>query len=73
VRTALAEEGQHGRPVLFPIRVDDAVMNTTEQWAYDIKRTRHIGDFTRWKEHDAYSKGLERLLRDLKVEAGAKS
>jgi hypothetical protein len=26
------------------------------------------GDFTRWKEHDAYSKALERLLRDLKVE-----
>jgi hypothetical protein len=24
---------------------------------------------TRWKDHDAYSKGLERLLRDLKVAA----
>ena len=45
-------------------------MDTTEQWAHDIRRAnRHIGDFTRWKEHDAYSKGLERLLRDLKVEA----
>jgi hypothetical protein len=31
-------------------------------------RQQHIGDFTRWKDHDAYSKGLERLLRDLKVE-----
>jgi hypothetical protein len=31
---------------------------------------RNIGDFTRWKEHDAYTKGLERLLRDLKVEPG---
>jgi hypothetical protein len=34
-----------------------------------VSRTRHIGDFTRWKEHDAYQKALERLLRDLKVEA----
>ena len=34
---------------------------------------RNIGDFTRWKEHDAYSKGLERLLRDLKVEANIPS
>jgi hypothetical protein len=24
---------------------------------------------TRWQEHDAYGKALERLLRDLKVEA----
>lgn len=29
-----------------------------------------VGDFTRWKEHDAYSTALERLLRDLKVERG---
>ena len=57
--------------MLFPVRLDDAVMDTTEQWAHDIRRTRHIGDFTRWKEHDAYSKGLDRLLRDLKVEATA--
>jgi hypothetical protein len=30
---------------------------------------RHIGDFTRWKEHDAYQKAFNRLLRDLKAEA----
>jgi hypothetical protein len=57
-----------GQPVLFPIRIDDAVMDTTEQWAHDIRRTRHISDFTRWKEHDAYSKALDRLLRDLRIE-----
>jgi hypothetical protein len=27
-----------------------------------------LGDFTRWKEHDAYQKALDRLLRDLRVE-----
>jgi hypothetical protein len=31
---------------------------------------RNIGDFTRWKEHDAYSNALDRLLRDLWVEKG---
>jgi hypothetical protein len=34
-----------------------------------LRRTRHTGDFTPWKEHDAYGKALERLLRDLQVEA----
>jgi hypothetical protein len=29
----------------------------------------HIGDFTQWKVHDAYSKAFDRLLRDLKTEA----
>jgi hypothetical protein len=28
------------------------------------------GDFTRWKEHDAYQKALDRRLRDLRVEKG---
>ncbi len=34
----------------------------------DIKRTRHIGDFRNWKEHDAYQESLQRLLRDLRIE-----
>jgi hypothetical protein len=68
VTRALDEERERKQLVLFPIRIDDAVMDTTEQWAHDIRRTRHIGDFTRWKEHDAYSKALDRLLRDLRVD-----
>jgi hypothetical protein len=31
--------------------------------------TRHVGDFSRWKEHDSYHKAFERLLRDLKAGA----
>ena len=29
-----------------------------------LRDRRRVGDFTRWKEHDAYQKALERLLRD---------
>lgn len=61
------------RTVLFPVRLDDAVMNTGEAWAADIRRTRHIGDFTRWKDHDPYKKAFERLLRDLKAERNQSS
>ncbi len=56
------------RTVLFPIRLDNAVMETDEAWAADIRRTRHIGDFSEWKNHDSYQKGFARLLRDLKAE-----
>jgi hypothetical protein len=55
------------RTVLFPIRLDDAVMESDTAWAANIRRTRHIGDFTRWKEHGAYSDAFERLMRDLKA------
>lgn len=47
------------------VRLDDAVMETTQQWAHDIRDDRHIGDFRKWKEHDAYQQSFARLLRDL--------
>ena len=47
--------------------LDDVVMRTSEAWAAKL-RARHIGDFTRWKEHDSYQKSFDRLLRDLRVE-----
>jgi hypothetical protein len=36
-------------------------------WAASLRRQRHIGDFTSWKNHDAYQQSFDRLLRDLKV------
>src|SRR5579859_6308513 len=68
VTAAFEKEQQQGQRVLFPIRLDDAVMQTKEAWAADIRRRKHIGDFTRWKQHDDYHQALERLLRDLKAE-----
>ena len=67
VTRALAEERSRKTTVLFPIRVDDAVLNTTEAWARGLRIQRNIGDFCLWKDHDAYQKVLERVLRDLKV------
>ncbi len=65
VEKALAKERQAQRTVLFPIRLDEQIIQSTTDWAAHIKETRHIGDFTGWKDHDAYQRGLKRLLRDL--------
>lgn len=69
VKKAMAEERRRKKGVLFPVRIDEAVMDTGEAWACQLKDNRHIGDFTRWKDHDAYKKALDRLLRDLKASA----
>jgi TIR domain/Pentapeptide repeats (8 copies) len=68
VETAFEKERETKSIVLFPVRLDEAVMESRTGWAADIKRSRHIGDFIRWKDHDGYRKAFERLLRDLKVE-----
>lgn len=54
------------RTVLFPVRLDDAVMNTDVAWAAEIRRTRHIGDFRNWADEDGYARSLARLMRDLR-------
>src|SRR5437764_7197861 len=48
VETAFEKEHEQNKIVLFPIRLDDSVMQTKEAWAADIRRSRHIGDFRRW-------------------------
>ena len=61
------EHRENNRLVLFPVRLDDGVMHTDQAWAADIRRNQHIGDFTRWKDHESYQKAFKRLLRDLKA------
>jgi uncharacterized protein YjbI with pentapeptide repeats len=67
VETAFEKENQNKHTVLFPIRLDNGVMDTGTAWAADIRRTRNIGDFANWKDHDAYKQAFERLMRDLKA------
>jgi hypothetical protein len=67
VERAINKEPQGKPNVLYPVRLDDAVMQSKASWADDIKSTRHIGNFTNWKNHDDYQKAFDRLLRALKA------
>jgi uncharacterized protein YjbI with pentapeptide repeats len=66
VQAAFEKEQRQSSVALFPVTLDDAVMDCQKAWAADIRRTRHIGDFRRWKDHDSFQESLDRLLRDLK-------
>jgi len=70
VETALEKERQEGPLVLFPIRLDDAVLREKAGWASLLKKTRHIGDFRQWEDDDTYQKAFARLLRVLRVQNG---
>lgn len=68
VETAMEREREENRILLFPIKLDEATAGIKSGWPADVRRNRHIGDFTSWKDHDSYQKALDRLLRDLKAE-----
>lgn len=69
VETALAKESKEQRTVLFPIRIDNTVMEAKASWPALIRQTRHIGDFTDWRGYDGYQRAFSRLLHDLRAEA----
>lgn len=70
VEAALEKERRQQRLVLFPVRLDEQVMQTTQSWAAKLRRSRTIGDFTRWNDPKAYQQAFDRLLRDLKKADG---
>ena len=67
IESALEKELQRKQLVLFPIRLDQAAMESTKAWAKKIRR-RHIGNFCAWKDHESYQKAFERLMKDLQIE-----
>jgi hypothetical protein len=69
VESCFDREEREKSLVLFPVRLDDAIMDTDAAWAASIRRQRQIGDFSKWKDHDSYQKAFDRLLKDLKAEA----
>ncbi len=65
VEAAIDRETRQRRRLLFPIRLDQTVMRTQREWAAMVRRRCHIGDFSNWRDPDAYERGFQRLLRDL--------
>jgi len=53
--------------LLFPIRLDDAVMGIKHGLACPHQEHPPHRRFSHWKNHDAYQKSFARLLRDLKA------
>jgi hypothetical protein len=66
VNGTAVKENMTRQTISFPVRLDDEVMKRAKGWAADIKRTRHIGDFTEWRDTAKYSNNFQGLLRDLK-------
>jgi len=67
VEAALQEESEGNRLVVLPVQVDDAVMQSQENWAAHLLRVRPIGDFRRWKDPDHYQRAFQKLLKVLKA------
>ena len=71
VSEALKRKKDHSGTILFPIRIDDAVMRAKFGWAKALREAhratgRHIGDFAGWKDPEKYHQSFQRLVQDLR-------
>lgn len=65
VNVALERERKKKETILFPIRIDNTIMESSQRWVVALRRTRHIGDFRNWRNDEEYRKAISRLTRDL--------
>jgi uncharacterized protein YjbI with pentapeptide repeats len=78
IRRARRAEERDRRRKLFPIRL--VAWDVLKEWeCFDADagkdlavevREYFVPDFSTWKDHDAYQRAFDRLLRDLKAEEG---
>jgi uncharacterized protein YjbI with pentapeptide repeats len=66
VTRAVEEEQRRGRVVLFPVLLDDAVMNAREHWASELRGRSNVADFRRWKDSQKYAANFQSVLQQLK-------
>jgi hypothetical protein len=71
IDVALSKETEGNKTILFPIRIDDAVMKVRDELVTTLVKQKHIGDFTEWTVPDSYRRAFSRLVKDLTVSAAA--
>jgi hypothetical protein len=49
------------------VALDEAVMQTSKDWAVRLREARHIGDFTNFQDEASYQQAFNTLLQHLKV------
>jgi hypothetical protein len=73
VRKALDLESARRETVLFPIRIDDAVLRVSGIPEIDRLKEKYIVDFSRWQDASYYQRAFSRLVRDLAISASVES
>jgi hypothetical protein len=73
INVALQREVRGDRTLLFPLTIDDAVFQTSEPVFARLVSAKHIADFSKWHDREAYHRAFSRLVRDLTVTLAVES
>jgi hypothetical protein len=68
MRIAMRFEKERRETIIFPVRADDAIFESNEDFWQDF-RDRHIADFQEWFDPRSYKRAFGRLAKDLTLSA----
>ena len=63
----MAEERNQNRAVLFPLRLDNSIMDSEQKWIAKLQQTHPMYDFSAWENWEAYYNQFYLLVKDLKT------
>lgn len=72
LRNALRLEQERRKTVLFPLRLDDTLLEISGP-DFDRLREKYITDFSDWSDEEKYRRAFSRLVRDLAISASVES
>ena len=70
VQAALDRELQQDRTILFPLRLDQTLLQVQYPWAVRLRESHHIENFIGWQDETTYQRRLATLLWGLRGEEG---
>jgi uncharacterized protein YjbI with pentapeptide repeats len=65
VKAVLQEEERRGELVLYPLHLDDTLLESGPAWVTGLHQSRPVEDFCQWQDAEMYQYALARLLQDL--------
>ncbi len=72
IQNALKLEQERNQTILFPVRLDDAILGATVPGVERV-REKHILDFRDWHNDSSYQRAFSRLVRDLAISTSVES
>jgi hypothetical protein len=66
IASAIEEERNRNKTLLFPVRLDNGRTDAQKDWLKELQKSHPIYDFSAWQNWEAYFAQLNRLVDDIK-------
>jgi hypothetical protein len=67
IKNGFELEQKRNKTILFPIRIDNAIFESTSNYSLNLIKDNFIVDFSNWNDQKSYQLAFKHLVRDLLI------